>query len=370
MLLNECTLLCKSLSCLKEEGYTKHYYIEGQRIVSKLGGGWDNNGKGPLKAGGDKVDYTGKSQQVVDAIVKNLKFLGADGQILTAGKSGKIPPGQIKGTGNVTEAFSYFYHPDHLGSTNYVTDASGEVYQHLEYFAFGETFVEEHSNTNKTPYLFNGKELDEETGLYYYGARYYDPRTSVWQSVDPLAEKYPHISSFGYCGNNPIKHIDPDGRKYVNFDENGSYTGATNDNWFHNLFVGSKGRILDAKGNVTKNFSFADPDQDVKDIQSGVINKLVVVQEKDVQTMMTNSGALDEANRTSNKPLSERYDYINKEGKGGGKMDFSYTQIPDTYPGASNNPLSAPSSMIFLVGDVAHNQMNFGNFLFGAAGYY
>ena len=157
---------------LRSGGYSKHYYIEGQRIVSKLGGGWDNNGQGPLKAGGNKVDYVGKTQRVFDGIVKNLKFLGADGQILTAGKSGKIPPGQINGTGgNVTEAFRYFYHPDHLGSTSYITDASGEVYQHLEYFAFGETFVEEHSNTERTPYLFNGKELDEETGLYYYGAR-------------------------------------------------------------------------------------------------------------------------------------------------------------------------------------------------------
>ena len=126
---------------LKSGGYTKHYYIEGQRIVSKLGGGWDN--KNSLKAGGNKVDYVGKTQKVFDGIVKNLKFLGADGQILTAGKSGKIPPGQISGTGsgNVTEAFRYFYHPDHLGSTSYVTDASGEVYQHLEYMAFGETFV-------------------------------------------------------------------------------------------------------------------------------------------------------------------------------------------------------------------------------------
>jgi uncharacterized protein RhaS with RHS repeats len=97
---------------------------------------------------------------------------------LTAGKSGKIPPGQINGSGNVTEAFRYFYHPDHLGSTSYITDASGEVYQHLEYFTFGETFVEEHSNTDRTPYLFNGKELDEETGLYYYGARYYDASES------------------------------------------------------------------------------------------------------------------------------------------------------------------------------------------------
>jgi RHS repeat-associated protein len=144
--------------------------------------------------------------------VKNLKFLGADGQILTAGKSGKIPPGQISGTPtNTAEAFRYFYHPDHLGSTSYVTDAAGEVYQHLEYMAFGETFVEEHSNTDRTPYLFNGKELDEETGLYYYGARYYDARTSVFQSVDRFAEKYSGVSPYEYGGNNPLKFIDVGG---------------------------------------------------------------------------------------------------------------------------------------------------------------
>lgn len=198
---------------LKSGGYTKHFYIEGQRIVSKLGGGWDNNGQGPLKnAGNGKIDFNKKRQNLSDGIVKNLKFLGADGQILTAGKSGKIPPGQINGTGNVVEAFRYFYHPDHLGNTAYITDASGEVYQHLEYFAFGETFVEEHSNTNRIPYLFNGKELDEETGLYYYGARYYDPVTSVWQSVDPAALKMPGWSPYSYSFNNPIRHSDPDGR--------------------------------------------------------------------------------------------------------------------------------------------------------------
>jgi len=63
-----------------------------------------------------------------------------------------------------------------------------------------------------TPYKFNGKELDEETGLYYYGARYYDPRTSVWISADPLAEKYPNVGSYVYCHNNPVKYTDPDGR--------------------------------------------------------------------------------------------------------------------------------------------------------------
>jgi RHS repeat-associated protein len=83
----------------------------------------------------------------------------------------------------------------------------------LEYFAFGETFVQEHSNTDRIPYLFNGKELDAETGLYYYGARYYDPRTSTWPSVDPMGEKMPGWSPYNYALDNPVKFIDPDGKK-------------------------------------------------------------------------------------------------------------------------------------------------------------
>ncbi len=56
--------------------------------------------------------------------------------------------------------------------------------EHVQYFPFGETWVSEQSNAERLPYLFTSKELDEETALYYFGARYYDPRTSVWQSTD------------------------------------------------------------------------------------------------------------------------------------------------------------------------------------------
>jgi RHS repeat-associated protein len=122
----------------------------------------------------------------------------------------------------MAEPFRYFYHPDHLGSTSYVTDASGEVYQHLEYFAFGETFVEEHSNTDKTPYLFNGKEPDAcpsvaiakagGDGALLYGARYYDARTSIFESVDPRADDLSGWSCYAYTLNNPVILTDPDGK--------------------------------------------------------------------------------------------------------------------------------------------------------------
>jgi RHS repeat-associated protein len=61
-------------------------------------------------------------------------------------------------------------------------------------------------------YRFNGKEVDEETGLAYYGARYYDNQLSMWLSVDPLAGKYPSYSPYVFTVNNPVKYIDPDGR--------------------------------------------------------------------------------------------------------------------------------------------------------------
>jgi RHS repeat-associated protein len=78
---------------------------------------------------------------------------------------------------------------------------------------YGEVFIEERNGTWNTPYLFNGKELDEEPGLYYYGARYLNPTNGMWLSTDPLFEKYVGMSPYNYCAGNPVKLVDPDGRE-------------------------------------------------------------------------------------------------------------------------------------------------------------
>ncbi len=75
--------------------------------------------------------------------------------------------------------------------------------------------VEDRAADFATPYLFNGKELDGETGLYNYGARYYDPSLSLWMSVDPLASKYLGLSPYAYVANNPIAYVDLDGRDHI-----------------------------------------------------------------------------------------------------------------------------------------------------------
>ena len=108
----------------------------------------------------------------------------------------------------------------------------GEVVQHIEYVPFGEVFVEERNNIWNTPYLFNAKEFYEETGLYYYGARYHDPRVSLWMSVDPISIYDPLNSEnyldgehnggiynsynnnpYTYCYQNPFRYIDPNGKQ-------------------------------------------------------------------------------------------------------------------------------------------------------------
>jgi RHS repeat-associated protein len=111
------------------------------------------------------------------------------------------------------EKDQYFYHPDHLGSTSYVTDANGRLYQPMEYFPFGETWVGEASNTQRTPYGFTGKELDEETGLYNYGARYYDPRVSQFISADTFdpGRTSQALNRYSYAYNNPLSYTDPTG---------------------------------------------------------------------------------------------------------------------------------------------------------------
>ncbi|WP_317205960.1 RHS repeat-associated core domain-containing protein, partial [Flavobacterium psychrophilum] len=89
------------------------------------------------------------------------------------------------------------------------------ISQHVEYIAFGEVLFEEHSSSFKSPYLFNGKELDRETNLTNFGARYLDMKTSLWLNIDPLAEKYPGVSPYVFCLNNPVRFIDPDGREVI-----------------------------------------------------------------------------------------------------------------------------------------------------------
>ncbi len=105
----------------------------------------------------------------------------------------------------------YWFHSDHLGTGTLITDLEGRPHQFFLNLPYGETFIEQGGYRHNNPYKFNGKELDEETGLYYYGARYYDPKVSVFLSVDPIASKFPFQSPYVYAAANPIRFMDING---------------------------------------------------------------------------------------------------------------------------------------------------------------
>lgn len=255
----------------KKNRYTKHYYVDGQRITSKIGTGKFNNNLLPnghgLAAG--NLDFQGRLlllQQTLFNYYDSLgippgpptlpgyyaqpEFTGSPlptpaatnsytfvpenwplpiGPPDTTGPPGPPvwingtipnpeeiePPYAYEGLGLYEETAQFFYHTDHLGSTAYITDYNGQARQFNAYLPFGGMLAEEKVGEDTQPYLFSGKELDRETNLYYFGARYYDSETGLWLSVDPQAEAYPGMSPYAYVANNPVIYNDPDGEKII-----------------------------------------------------------------------------------------------------------------------------------------------------------
>ena len=256
--------------------YTKHIYIGSQRVVSKIGD-FDSYGSDPRRiqyAGSEtdglSVDYKQKYVQQLQVIKDNyatfaVPYNGEDNNDYVDGKGfccndGSLEAAQTRALaraaknnfqeGDTYEKMQFYYHPDHLGSSSYITNLDGEVVQHIEYVPFGEVFVEERNNIWNTPYLFNAKEFDEETGLYYYGARYYEPRVSLWISTDPMQEKTSNITTYAYCINNPVAYIDHDGKFSKKWMANISRT------WYNLWHKQKAGPIIENKDATTSKFKY------------------------------------------------------------------------------------------------------------------
>ena len=264
------TLYPASILSVNKNRFTKHYFIGEKRIASRIGTGLFNNvyGRNGSYVTAGQQDYAERMNQIqkqketyykqqgIAPGVPTMKGVYGDPEntgvgyntVITELGDHSVPEGWIQtpkhnttegnepgapiswndptnpenpqpGYGYVdndtTKEETFFYHSDHLGSTSYITDSKGNITQYDAYLPYGELLVDEHSNSEDMPYKFNGKEMDAETGLYYYGARYLNPVTCLWYGVDPLAEKYKEIGSYVYCADNPINLFDPDGQKFI-----------------------------------------------------------------------------------------------------------------------------------------------------------
>ena len=277
------TLYSVSILSVNKNRFTKHYFIGDKRVASRIGTGLFNNvyGRNGSYVTAGQQDYAERMNQIQtqkEAYYKKVGVApgvptekGAYGDpentgvgynaVLTELGNHDVPQGWIQtprpnttpntnpgppvswndpsnpddpqtGYGYIpndtTKEETFFYHNDHLGSTSYITDDHANITQYDAYLPYGELLVDEHSSSEDMPYKFNGKELDEETGLYYYGARYMDPKISMWLGVDPLTEKYISVSGYVYCIGNPIRFVDPNGCWH--WEKNGNLHADRKDN--------------------------------------------------------------------------------------------------------------------------------------------
>ena len=114
------------------------------------------------------------------------------------------------------ETNTFYYHNDHLGSTRLATDNNKNIVTAVTYHPFGESYSVE----GEEDYLFTGKEKDS-TGLYYYGARHYDPDLGRFLTRDPYIGKLVNpqsLNQYTYCYNNPLLFVDPDGRDPLHYE--------------------------------------------------------------------------------------------------------------------------------------------------------
>lgn len=109
--------------------------------------------------------------------------------------------------GDTTPAIKYNLE-DHLNSSAKLLNISGSLINSEEYYPFGETSFGSYA---KKRYRYSGKERDEESGLYYFGARYYSPMACRFTSVDPEANQLEFESGYTYCRGNPLVFVDDDG---------------------------------------------------------------------------------------------------------------------------------------------------------------
>lgn len=174
-----------------------NYYADGLLVHNKLS-------YNPPAVSGVAVT-SGVITQYVGSLFETTKGVGVNHIFLGSTKIATIASDQVR-----------YYFQDHLGSTNVVTDSAGAMIELTEYKPFGEfSRREQYGTSNAAWYYFTGKPLDDETGLMFYGARYYSPLLGRFITPDTIVQGPMNpqtLNRYSYCNNNPVNLVDPDGR--------------------------------------------------------------------------------------------------------------------------------------------------------------
>ena len=189
----------------------------------------------------------------------------------------------------------HYYLKDHQGNNRVVVNKTGTVEEVNHYYPFGLLFGES-INPDTQRFKYNGKELDMMHGLhmYDYGARQYDPLLCRFTTMDPMCEKYYHLSPYAYCGNNPVNAIDMKGDTIIYIYDNNQYNYVMN---------GNASGFYDKEGNKLNDPNAYEISYALQEIQSGTVgNKLVSFlsnSTKNVSIKVLNNNETDSNNNKS-----------------------------------------------------------------------
>ncbi len=220
------------------KGYTKHYYAESERVASRTGAGMDSVNlflsnlaayrESSVSLNNPLWQESWTTEEVFLAKYDTIEWqldhvvyecLWTYPNVVFDSLNILYSYANLSPYQHENEPDCYWYHPDHLGSSSWITYTDGSAVQHLHYLPWGEDFVDQRSTNWNAMYTFSAKEKDTETGYSYFGSRYYSSDLSIWLSVDPMSDKYPNLSPYTYCADNPIKLVDPNGEEFSNPDD-------------------------------------------------------------------------------------------------------------------------------------------------------
>ena len=361
---------------LTEKQYTKHYYMGSEKIATMIGDGGilletnhlSNEQRSLIKDGFcrtfeptafqyDKTPNIDIQGMHTYQLEYKCGYIDQANLYLMSNFPMLEPMMQIWQNSNGCRNEIYYTHGDHLGSANWITDADGKPIQYIHYAPYGELIANKQTIGYDERYKFTGKERDAETGYDYFGARFYDHRKGIWNSVDPLADKHPNVTPYLYCNGNPVMLVDPDGRDTLFFNDNGDFTHRVSSDGAH-IGVWNKNDEsitfgFQNQSDADRFFVPATPDYydaicERKGIDESVLTRLIFYSANGVSDKILQSLPKEKMG------LLKTLVYVINESRDG-KLDYN----------ASNHAL--PQDAIYLVEgiDEAQNNYNFGNFLWG-----
>ena len=238
---NNATIYPNPYVVVTPQGYTKHYYANGERLATTIGtGGWHNmsndainqpsyreyvlqqnlmslySNEYPFMLKGERFDTTGNEtiegyqlpEVQYHCPINLLRYLNL-----------KIPSNimlqtmiDYMYTNPHADDHTYYTHNDHLGSASWITYNGTKPVQYLHYLPYGQLLTNQQLYTYDERFKFIGKERDQESGYDFFGARYYASPFKHFISPEPLLDKYLHVSPYSYAAWNPIKYYDFNGK--------------------------------------------------------------------------------------------------------------------------------------------------------------